>query len=72
MEMVRKGWFEIYLEIGLTNGLNLEDDAMRGIEGVTLWVLTWTMEWMLILDKEEMGKGPSGRGERQEAGGELC
>lgn len=72
MEMVRKGWFEIYLEIGLTNGLNLEDDAMRGIKGVTLWVLTWTMEWMLILDKEEMGKGPSGRGERQEAGGELC
>lgn len=40
MEMVRKGWFEIYLEVGLTNGLNLEDEAMRGIEGVTLWVLT--------------------------------
>lgn len=40
MEMVRRGWFEIYLEVGLTTGLNLEDEAKRGIKGVTFRVLT--------------------------------
>lgn len=35
IEMARGGWFEIYVEIGLTNRLNVENEVKRGIEGVT-------------------------------------
>lgn len=43
MEMIR-GWFKICLEVELTNGLNLEDEVKREIEGVTVgfWPEWWS------------------------------
>lgn len=34
--MVRRGWFELCLEIGPAKGLNLEDEVKGGIEGLRL------------------------------------